>query len=1293
MIDSRRPGEEFPVVLESDDQAATTHHGVVPELSADAPQGRGELLSLSFICLLVTQFLTATNDNILRWLVIGLGKDYVDPAGVGTVLMIGTVCFVAPYLFLATIAGYLADRFSKRLVIVACKFAEIGIMLLSVVAIWCESLTALMVVLALMGAQSALFAPAKMGSIPEFLRPRWISAANGLFGLASVSATAIGMGVGSWLSDFGGFRGKENLAWIAVVLLGVAIVGALVALGIQPLSVANPCRGFPWNVVGQTYRDLRQLFSQGVLLRAAWGVVFFWSVAALAQLNIDQFAAEGGALDESAKIPLLMFLVAGVGCGSVLAGIWSAGRIELGILPVGATGIALTSMLLFTVQGTIIEPETVWTWGYVVACSLLFLLGSSAGLFSVPLDSFLQHRSPVASRGAILAAVNFLTFAGVLLSAVLYGGLRLPLYAGSLANLPESVRGGPWSDSERKQLDERASAFRSAWQSPNPPRIQDELERMPAELRAGGLSELLWIEFQQRRARGEFIEEPRYLALFPDEKQLVHAVYEQSAKQPLFSSQQIFLLAGLLTLPVLIYIVWLIPQATLRFIVWLLANSAYRIRIYGLEHLPPQGGALLIPNHVSWIDGVLVMLISSRPIRMMVWEGNFHNRFLRMLADQWGAIMVGENPKMIVRAFKAAREALAGGELVCIFPEGGISRSGILQSFKPGMMKVLQGTGVPVIPVYLDGLWGSIFSFERGRFFWKWPKRWPYPIQIHFGPPLPNPEDVSQVRRAVESLGAAAVTQRAHENVHLIHHFIRACRRRGKQWKVADSTGVELSGYELLLRTLILRRLLRRGILAADERQVGVLLPPSAGGAICNMVLAIDQRVSVNLNYTVSSDVMNECIRQAGIRHVLTSRKFMSKMNFQLNAELVYLEDLRDKLTLMDKITAAMQTYAVPRGLLAKSLPGSHARPDDVLTVIFTSGSTGTPKGVMLTHANIATQVEMIEQVVRINSADVLLGILPFFHSFGYTVTLWTVMQLDARGVYHFNPLDAQVGKLCEKYRGTILLSTPTFLRTYLRRCTREQFQTLDAVVAGAEKLPRALSDAFEEKFGVRPVEGYGCTELSPLVSVNVPPSRSPRTGEVDLKEGSVGRPVPGVSAKVVDLDTRREQPTNQPGMLLITGPNVMKGYLGREDLTSSVIHDGWYETGDIARIDEDGFIFITGRESRFSKIGGEMVPHIQIEETLNQVVPGRDEGVQVFAVTAVSDEKKGERLIAVHTPISLSPQDVQKRLMDANLPNLYIPSADSFLEVPALPVLGTGKLDLKALQRLAQERFGKSPS
>jgi acyl-[acyl-carrier-protein]-phospholipid O-acyltransferase/long-chain-fatty-acid--[acyl-carrier-protein] ligase len=344
----------------------------------------------------------------------------------------------------------------------------------------------------------------------------------------------------------------------------------------------------------------------------------------------------------------------------------------------------------------------------------------------------------------------------------------------------------------------------------------------------------------------------------------------------------------------------------------------------------------------------------------------------------------------------------------------------------------------------------------------------------------------------------------------------------------------------------------------------------------------------------------------------------------------------------------------------------------------------------MLSHANIQHNVDAVGQVVKLTPDDVMIGILPFFHSFGYTVTLWAVMALGVKGVYHFNPLDAKlVGSLCEKHGGTLLVSTPTFLRSYLRRCTREQLQTIEVVVAGAEKLPRDLVDAFDEKFGVRPIEGYGTTELSPLVAVNIPPSRSSGDFQVELKEGTVGRPVPGVAAKVVHTETGKELGTNEAGMLCIKGPNVMLGYLGREDLTAEVLRDGWYKTGDIALIDEDGFIQITGRESRFSKIGGEMVPHIKIEEELSELMGISEEGGAKVAVTAVPDARKGERLIVFHTKSDRPPDELCRGLADAGLPNLFIPSADSFVELEELPILGTGKLDLKSIKQMALERFG----
>ena len=348
----------------------------------------------------------------------------------------------------------------------------------------------------------------------------------------------------------------------------------------------------------------------------------------------------------------------------------------------------------------------------------------------------------------------------------------------------------------------------------------------------------------------------------------------------------------------------------------------------------------------------------------------------------------------------------------------------------------------------------------------------------------------------------------------------------------------------------------------------------------------------------------------------------------------------------------------------------------------------GVPKGVVLTHRNISSNVDAIDAMVRLDAHDVLIGVLPFFHSFGFTVALWAVMDLEVAGIYHYNPLDSKQvgGKLCKQYGGTCLLATPTFLRGYLRRCQPDEFKTLEVVVAGAEKLPAELCEEFEKKFGVRPAEGYGATELSPLVSVNVPKMR--RTGRraiaVQRRNGRVARA--GVQVKVLDLDTGETLGVNQPGMLWVKGPNVMKGYLNRQDLTDEVIVDGWYKTGDVALVDDDGFIHITGRISRFSKIGGEMVPHVQVEETLLELIRDEveDDGTYKLFVTSVPDERKGERLIVLHVGLPVDVETLRQGLQTAGLPTIYIPSSDSFLKVDEIPILGTGKVDLKGMQQLA---------
>lgn len=523
----------------------------------------------------------------------------------------------------------------------------------------------------------------------------------------------------------------------------------------------------------------------------------------------------------------------------------------------------------------------------------------------------------------------------------------------------------------------------------------------------------------------------------------------------------------------------------------------------------------------------------------------------------------------------------------------------------------------------------------------------------------------------------------------LQRRMLRACRSAARRLKMADSLGTRLTGRELLIRILAARSVLER-VLGPDEKMVGVLLPPTAGAAIVNAALALSGRVAVNLNYTASQSILDLCIERARLKHVISSPTFLSRVKLDVGEKMLDAGDLRKQLTAADKLLAFVHATITPISILEKLLGLDRIKDGDVLTVIFTSGSTGDPKGVVLTQENVGSNVRAIDALLHLSPADVALGVLPFFHSYGYTTTLWTPLTLEPAVAYHTDPRDAQVvGKLAREHHATILMATPTFLRIYTRRTPAEDFSTLEAVFGAAEKLPAEVCDAFEKKFGVRPSEAYGATELSPLVAANVPPARHVPGRPADAREGTVGQPILGSRARITDREGEREVPVGAEGLLWIAGPNVMQGYLDRPDLTAKVVKDGWYCTGDIAKLDREGFITITGRESRFSKIGGEMVPHLTIEEAVNAEL-GAADGELMAVVTAVPDRAKGERLIVFHLPMSHQPRDIVKKLAERGLPNLWIPSADSFAEIEELPILGSGKLDLRKLGTMARERFAE---
>ncbi|GIW81806.1 MAG: hypothetical protein KatS3mg105_3613 [Gemmatales bacterium] len=568
---------------------------------------------------------------------------------------------------------------------------------------------------------------------------------------------------------------------------------------------------------------------------------------------------------------------------------------------------------------------------------------------------------------------------------------------------------------------------------------------------------------------------------------------------------------------------------------------------------------------------------------------------------------------------------------------------------------------------------------------WKWPQKLPYPVGVAFGPPMPPTSTAVEIRQEIQRLSAERAVARNSDRIPIHRQFVRmAVRHPFRSCFIDHINGGKVYRYgEVLAGTILLASKLRP--ILDNQQMVGLWLPPSVGGAFANIAVTLLGKIPVNLNYTASPPVVQSAIKQCNIRYILTSKLFTAKVPIDPgpNVELVYLEEFRKEITPWQRLRAFLAVLLAPAFVTERRLGLHRHRVDDLATIIFSSGSTGDPKGVMLAHQNIAANAESIIQAIDPRPGDRILGILPFFHSFGFTVTLWVPLQVGASVVYFPDPRQGkEIGEICKKYACTIYLTTPTFLRFSLRRCQPDDFKTLRILMCGAEKLPQSLANEFKEKFGITPLEGYGCTELAPVATANVPDWEEGGARQIGNKPGSIGRPLPGIAAKIVDPETMEPLPPGQEGLLLIYGANVMRGYLGRDDLTRQVLRDGWYITGDIARFDEDGFIFLTDRLSRFSKIGGEMVPHQKVEDELHDILQTSE---RVCVVVGVPDERKGERLVVLHTPFQgMDKHEVWEQLNNRGLPNLWIPAERDFFEVAELPILGTGKLDLKRAKEIA---------
>ncbi len=1116
-----------------------------------------------FWSLIVTQFQTGFNDNGLKFLVtyIVIGMNLPQAERDRLVPIIGLM-FAVPFILFSMTGGYFADRFSKRTSTIGTKLFEVAVMAFFIVSLALRNLPMECAGVFLISTEGALFGPSKYGLLPELLPEPKLSWGNGIIELGTFLAAIGGqMAAGSLAQHY---HGRETVA--GFLLLGFSFAGLATSLGISRVPAANPAKNFRWNPIGDLGDQMKTVRADRVLGWAVIGNTYLFFLAALLQTVIVIYGQDVLRIDEVHTTYLIAALALGIGLGSVAAGYLSGGKIEYGLIPLGAVGMTVFAALLYAPGHALVAVGV-----------HLALLGFFGGMVAVPLGALIQHRPRPEQKGGVIAAANLLSFIGIGIASGAY-------------------------------------------------------------------------------------------YLFAD-------VFHQSPRG-------MFLDGAILTLVATVYAIWLLPDSLIRFVLWAATHTIYRVRVEGRENIPERGGALFVANHMSFVDGLLLIASTDRPIRFLVYKGIYDLPYVKPFAKMLGVIPISseQRPREMIHSLRAATEAIRAGEVVCIFAEGQITRIGQMLPFRRGFERIMKGVEAPIIPVNLDGVWGSIFSFERGRFVWKLPRSIPYPVTVSFGKPMPPTSTPAEVRRAVQELQTEAYRLRKSRLRTLHRSLVRTAHRHPFRFAMGDKRRPRMKWGGALLSAIFLARRLRRAW--ADQEMVGVLLPPSVPGALVNFAATLAGKVPVNLNYTISDEMLASCAAQCKLKTVITTKLLLDKIPLKVPGETIFLEEAAARPRLGERI-AALALWFLPGRALERILSGGKPKSlDDLATVIFSSGSTGEPKGVMLSHYNIASNIEQMGQTFQFDNKDYLLGVLPFFHSFGFTVTLWLPSVLGVGVVYHPSPLDlAAVSELVRDYRVTFLLATPTFLQAYMRRCSPEDFGSLEFVLVGAEKLPERLALAFEDRFGIRPLEGYGATECAPAVAVNTRDFRAPGFRQVGAKRGTIGHPLPGISVRIVDPDTGEPVPPGTQGLLLVRGPNVMQGYLGRPEKTAEVLQGGWYSTGDIASQDEDGFLTITDRLNRFSKIGGEMVPHIRVEEELHAIAEATE---QRFVVTGVPDAKKGERLVVLHL---LKPEELKavlEKLPQAGLPNLWAPRPNQFFAVEEIPHLGTGKLDLRRIREIA---------
>jgi len=701
--------------------------------------------------------------------------------------------------------------------------------------------------------------------------------------------------------------------------------------------------------------------------------------------------------------------------------------------------------------------------------------------------------------------------------------------------------------------------------------------------------------------------------------------------------------------------------------------------ILGKENVP-SSGALVIPSFLGTTElAQLSKFLSQRPVCFLVEDGPAAATFAH---DRGEVIRLSEDSAGPAR--EAVASAVANNALVVFVPSPVQASAAAHIHIPSSTLAFLTSFGVPLMPVYVDHPKTTRLSSE--------PARQEPEVIFSLGKVIPA-EDVS-VANFLERLFVCrerSYSSRKLLEGNLAETIVHGLKKHVKNAKIIDGTdGAELTFDSLLATAIVLSKHLKK---ETEKKRIGIILPPGKCGFIANLAALLADKVPVNLNFTAGQRAVASAIHQADIDRFITVDPFVRKMQsfpWPPNRHLIFIERLLPQM----KVQIAkwlVLAKTLPAATICKTLGIPSKGGHEEATLMFTSGSSGEPKGVIMSHRNLLSNVAQFSARLDLPENSKVLGCLPLFHTFGSTVTLWFPMIEGISVVTYPNPIETKkLIPLISAHRINLLVSTPTFLRGYLKRVKADELTPVQYLVSGAEKLPQQLAETFQERFSVEILEGYGLTETSPVTNVNVP-DRTPEPGQSppvlpSNRAGSVGQMMPGLALKITNPDDGTPLPIDQSGMIWFKGANIFEGYLNEPAKTEAVLQDGWFRTGDIGRIDHDGFLYIEGRLSRFSKIGGEMVPHETVENNITKALGLEGEEERKVAVVGLPDVDKGEQLMLLSTvageTITQELIDLRYTLLEMGVPSLWIPK--NMMRVEEIPLLASGKLDIRACERLA---------